>query len=168
MTRRNPHDWEPPSPRRNSTWFSNLNARVLKKLESKLDPENLVEVADKQLGRSQRHSGEASRASAAMLQTKARYLRQAGRIDEALIVSNSAYQQRVGFQGAEHPDALDTELRLAVLFAECSRFEEAEPHFAHVLDASARQRDFDRDTAAIAARWLAHTRRMLREERGEE
>jgi hypothetical protein len=141
-----------------------LNARVLKKLESKLDPENLVEVADKQLGRSQRHSGEASRASVAMLQTKARYLRQAGRIDEALIVSNSAYEQRIRFQGPEHPDTLDTELRLAVLLTECSRFEDAEPHFAHVVEVSGRQPDFDRNTALLAERWLAHTRQMLRGE----
>ena len=168
VTRQNPHDWESPSPRRNSTWFSNLNARVLKKLESKLDPENLVEVADKQLGRSQRHAGVASRASVAMLQTKARYLRQAGRIDEALIVSNSAYEQRVRFQGAEHSDTLDTELRLAVLLTECSRFADAEPHFAHVVDASARQPELDRETASLAARWLAHTRRILRGEIGEE
>jgi hypothetical protein len=162
-----PRDWETPPPRRNSTWLSNLNARVLKKLESKLDPENLVEVADKQLGRSQRHSGEASRSSVAMLQTKARYLRQAGRIDEALIVSNSAYEQRIRFQGPEHPDTLETELRLAVLLVECSRLADAEPHFAHVVDASAQQPDFDRDTASLAARWLAHTRRLLREENGE-
>ena len=141
---------------------------MLRKLESKLDPENLVEVADKQLGRSQRHSGEASRASIAMLQTKARYLRQAGRMDEALIVSNSAYHQRLKFQGPEHPDTLDAELRLAVLFAECSRFADAEPHFAHVVEVAARQPGLDRDTAHLAERWLVHTRRQLRGESDEE
>jgi hypothetical protein len=161
VTRPDPRDWESTSPKRASTWFSNLNARVLKKLESKIDPENLVDVADRQLGRSQRHSGEASRASVAMLQTKARYLRQAGRIDEALIVSNSAFSQRLQYQGAEHPDTLDTELRLAVLLVESSRFEDAEPHFAHVVEASARVRGFDHASASLAAKWLTHTRRML-------
>jgi hypothetical protein len=160
VSRHEPSDWDPSSPKRASTWFSNLNARVLRKLESKIDPESLVEVADRQLGRSQRHSGEASAASAAMLQTKARYLRQAGRIDEALIVSNSAFQHRLRYQGAEHPDTLDTELRLAVLLAESSRFEDAEPHFAHVVEAS-RQANFDHASASLAAKWLAHTRRML-------
>ena len=161
VSRDDPRDWESPTPRRATTWFSNLNARVLRRLESKIDPENLVEVADRQLGRSQRHSGETSRASAAMLQTKARYLRQAGRIDEALIVSNSAFSQRLQYQGAEHPDTLDTELRLAVLLAESSRFEDAEPHFAHVVDASARLTNFDHASASLAAKWLAYTRRML-------
>jgi hypothetical protein len=140
---------------------------VLKRLESKLDPENLVEVADKQLGRSQRHSGESSHASVAMLQRKARYLHQAGRLEEALIVSNSAYEQRRRLQGAEHPDTLNTELRLAVLLAECSRFADAEPHLVHVVDASARRPETDRDVASLAARWLAHTRRMLRGEGGD-
>jgi Tetratricopeptide repeat len=161
VTRHQPRDWESPAPRRASTWFSNLNARALKKLESKIDPESLVDVADRQLDRSQRHSGESSRASVAMLQNKARYLRQAGRIDEALIVSNSAFSQRLQYQGAEHPDTLDTELRLAVLLAEFSRFEDAEPHFAHVVEASARMTDFDHAAASVAAKWLAHTRRML-------
>ena len=162
MAGQDPRDWESPSPKRASNWFSNLNAKVLKKLESRIDPENLVDVADRQLGRSQRNSGEASRASVAMLQTKARYLRQAGRIDEALIVSNSAFEQRIRFQGAEHPDTLDTELRLAVLLAESSRFEDAEAHFAHVVDVCARRPDFDRDSASLAAKWLSHTRRMMR------
>jgi hypothetical protein len=165
VSRDDPTDWERSSPKRASTWFSNLNARVLRKLESKIDPESLVDVADRQLGRSQRHSGESSAASAAMLQTKARYLRQAGRIDEALIVSNSAFLQRLRYQGAEHPETLDTELRLAVLLAESSRFEDAEPHFAHVVEAS-RLTNVDHASSSLAAKWLAHTRRML--ERDEE
>jgi hypothetical protein len=55
-----------------------------------------------------------------------------------------------------------------VLLVECSRFADAAPRLAHVVDTSSRQPDFDHDTASLAARWLAHTRRMLREESGDE
>jgi hypothetical protein len=157
-----PSDWESPPRNRLSTRWSKFNARVLKKLESKLEPEDRVDVAERQLGRSQRRSGEESRASVAMLQAKARYLQQAGRFDEALIVSNSVYAKRLQFQGPEHRDTLDAELHLAILLAQSKRFEDAERHLVHVVGATADSTDSDRATASVAAQWLRHTRRELR------
>jgi len=90
----------------------------------------------------------------------ATHLRQAGRLDEALILQAGALAKRSRFQGADESVTVGAEMRLAVLLARAKRYEEAEPLFARVVEATT---DLEGKQAGRlrAMVWLGDTRRRL-------
>ena len=153
VTRLDPRQWDYSPPK----WMAKWVTKGLHRSERKVDADAQVDMVQGILAFFQRHWGNESRPAVNAMEGLAHRLERVGRLDEALILHTSALTKRIRTQGPEHPATLHSEMCVGKMLSESKRYEEAESHFSHVVDTTAKQSDADQDQSLNAMLWLGDT-----------